>query len=196
MTAGFVIACIVLALLLLGLIRVGGSAEYSQSGLLVRVKLGPLQFTAYPRAAKAKKKQKSEKPEKDQSETPAGGSFQRFRQVLPLITQAAGQFRRKLRIDTLHLDYTAAAENPALAALEFGYANAAIGMVFPLLEHNFNLKERRIRTAVDFNLKQPVIYLFAAFSITIGQGVLLGIRILIGMMKQSSTKIKKEKEAV
>ncbi|MEG1857275.1 MAG: DUF2953 domain-containing protein, partial [Pseudoflavonifractor sp.] len=63
-------------------------------------------------------------------------------------------------------------------------------------EHNFNIKDRRVRTAVDFNAKQPVIHLLAAFSMTVGQGVALGLRLLLQFIKQSSAQREKQKEAV
>ena len=63
------------------------------------------------------------------------------------------------------------------AAMAFGGANAALGMMLPLLENHFNVRQRSIRTAVDFEGSRPVIYLKAAFSLTIGQGVVLAVRL-------------------
>lgn len=61
--------------------------------------------------------------------------------------------------------------------MAFGGANAALGMMLPLLENHFNVRQRSIRTAVDFEGSRPVIYLKAAFSLTIGQGVVLAVRL-------------------
>ncbi|MEG1857982.1 MAG: DUF2953 domain-containing protein, partial [Pseudoflavonifractor sp.] len=134
MTAILIVGGLVAALLLVSLLRVGGTAEYSQTGLLVRVRLGPVRLTVYPaRAKKAGKKQKKSVSDAPEESVKSGGSFAQFKRFLPLITDAAGRLKHKIRVDTLNLDFTAASQNPAAAALEFGYANAAIGMLFPLL---------------------------------------------------------------
>jgi hypothetical protein len=99
------------------------------------------------------------------------------KEFLPLAAEPAGRFKRKVRIDQLELELTAAASNPAAAAMAFGGANAALCMMLPLLENHFNVRQRSIRTAVDFEGSRPVIYLKAAFSLTIGQGVVLAVRL-------------------
>lgn len=48
MTALKVLAVILLALFLLGLIRVGGGGEYSAQGLTAWLKLGPFQIKVFP----------------------------------------------------------------------------------------------------------------------------------------------------
>lgn len=201
-----VLGIIILALLLISLIRVGGTAEYSETGVLVRARLGLIRFTIYPRKKKTKKKSAKEtKPEKEPSapeeEPPAkaGGLFSTVKEFLPLVADAAGQFKRKIRVDRLYLDFTAAASDPAAAALAFGGANAALGMIWPVFENNFNIQDRRIRTAVDFNRREPVIYVFASFSLTVGQAVVLGLRLAIRFLKILShikAQKKKQKEAV
>lgn len=51
-----VLGIIILVLLLISLIRIGGTAEYGEAGILVRARLGFIRFTVYPRKKKAKKK--------------------------------------------------------------------------------------------------------------------------------------------
>ena len=201
-----VLGIIILALLLISLIRIGGTAEYGEAGILVRARLGFIRFTVYPRKKKAKKKPaKEKKPEREQSgpgEAPPskpGGLFSTVKEFLPLVADAAGQFKRKIRVDSLCLDFTAAAPDPVAAAMAFGGANAALGMIWPIFENNFNIQDRRIRTEVDFNRREPVIYVFASFSLTIGQAVVLGIRLCARFLKVLShlkTRQKKQKEAV
>ena len=87
--------------------------------------------------------------------------------------------------DTFGLIYTSQSDmclreltrSRSIAAMPFGGANAALGMMLPLLENHFNVRQRSIRTAVDFEGSRPVIYLKAAFSLTIGQGVVLAVRL-------------------
>lgn len=191
MTGWIVLGAVLLALFLLSLVRAGGSAEYSGAGVLVKVRLGVLRFTVYPRKPKQvkdKRKKKKEKTEKkaaqeEEPEGKPGGSFDLLKRFLPPIADAAGQFKRKVRVDRLYLDLTAAAADPAAAALAFGGANAAIGMIWPVLENNFDIRERRVRTQVDFTRKTPAVYVYAAFSLTLGQGIVLGIKLLARFWK-------------
>ena len=78
-------------------------------------------------------------------------------------------------MDDLDLTLTMAASDPAMAAAAFGGANAILGMVIPLLENNFNIRERKIRTAVDFDRYSPVIAIRAALSLSIGQGIAFAV---------------------
>ena len=126
------------------------------------------------------------------------------RRFLPLIAEAAGRFRRKLRIDVFQLEVTAAAPDPAAAALCFGGANAFIGMIWPLVEQNFNVKERRLRTRVDFDAERPSVYLYAAATLTAGQALALGLRLTTRFLAEfskyraeaGSPATSKQKEAV
>ena len=67
-----------------------------------------------------------------------------------------------------------AAGDPALAAMSFGGANAVLGMLWPPIEQNFNVKDWRLRTAVDFQLQAPVVWLQAVATLSVGQMVSLG----------------------
>lgn len=48
-------------------------------------------------------------------------------------------------------------------------------MIWPLVEQNFNVKERRLRTRVDFDAERPSVYLYAAATLTAGQALALGL---------------------
>lgn len=204
MTLWIVLGSILLALFLISLIRVGVGAEYSKSGLLAKVKIGPVRVTVYPmkrkpqKARKAKKEKEKREPPQEEPSAKPGGGWEQFKQYLPLFADAAGRARQKIRIDRLNLDFVAAASDPALAAMEYGYANVAIGMIWPLFENNFKVKERRIRTAIDFQTAAPTVYVYAALSLTIGQAVALGLRLMVKFLKITSeikTEQKTEKEA-
>ena len=205
MTVWVVLGAIAAALVLLALVRVGGTVEYSRSGVLVRLRAGPLRIMVYPpRPKKAdgqekpKRVKKKSKPEKEQPEPKPGGQLGPLKAALPVVADAAGQLRRKVRVDRLLLDVTAAASDPAAAALAFGGVNAAIGMIWPLLENNFNIGDRRIRTRVDFNLTEPEIYLYGSFSLRLGQAAALALRLGIRFLKLWSGRNQEQtkKEAV
>lgn len=187
MTALKVLAAILLALFLLGLVRVGGGGEYSAQGLTAWLKLGPFQIKVFP-LKKKKEKRKEKKPsqakktqprpQKPAEEKPKqGGALVRVREFLPLICEAAGALKRQIRIDKLYLDYTLPGkEDAAAAAMRFGYSNAAVGMILPLFEQNFDVRERRVRTAVDFNAGSPRIYVYTVISARLGQLVSFALR--------------------
>lgn len=205
MTVWIVLGAIAAALVLLSLVRVGGTVEYSRSGVLIRLRAGPLRIRVYPpRPKKAdgqekpKRVKKKSKPEKEQPEPKPGGQLGPLKAALPVVADAAGQLRRKVRVDRLLLDVTAAASDPAAAALAFGGVNAAIGMIWPLLENNFNIGDRRIRTRVDFNLTEPEIYLYGSFSLRLGQAAALALRLGIRFLKLWSGRNQEQtkKEAV
>ena len=205
MTVWVVLGAIAAALVLLALVRVGGTVEYSRSGVLVRLRAGPLRIRVYPpRPKKAdgqekpKRVKKKPKPEEEQPEPKPGGQLGPLKAILPLVADAAGQLRRKVRVDRLLLDVTAAASDPAAAALAFGGVNAAIGMIWPLLENNFNIGDRRIRTRVDFNLTELEIYLYGSFSLRLGQAAALALRLGIRFLKLWSGRNQEQtkKEAV
>lgn len=181
MTALKVLGIIALVLFLLSMIRLGAAVEFSGSGLMVRIKAGALQFTVFPRKSgrqkREKKSAKSQKEKKKPEEGEAsakGGALALVQEFLPLAADAAGRVKRTIRIDRFYLDLTMAAGDPALAAMGFGGANAVLGMLWPPIEQNFNVKDWRLRTAVDFQLQAPVVWLQAAATLSVGQIVSLG----------------------
>ncbi len=188
MTTLIVVVCILAVLILLSLVRVGGIAEYSAAGFTAKVRIGPVRITVYPVKEKKEKIKKKKEPKESEENLPSkpGGSLVMLKKYLPMLTDTAGRLCRKIQVDRLYLDLIAAANDPASAAMGYGYANAAVGMILPLLENNFTIKDRRIRTAVDFTLPKPTVYLYAALSLTIGQAVSLGLRLAAQFYKISS----------
>ena len=97
-----VLGIVVLALVLLSLIRVGVWVEYAQKTFTVRLLAGPVRVTLFPRKAKqpkpakakkakASKQKKSKPPKKPKT---AGEIFDLVKELLPVVTDAAGQLRR------------------------------------------------------------------------------------------------------
>lgn len=178
-----VVGIVILALVLVGLIRVGVQVEYAQNCLEVRLLAGPAKITLFPRKARKPKPRKKPKRTKAKQAKPkkapptAEEVFALVKQLLPVAIEAAGQLRRKIRIDAFYLDITVASADPAKAAVNYGRLNGAIGMLWPLVEQNFKVKEWRIRTWVDFTTEHPTLSLRAAATLTIGQILSLGIRV-------------------
>lgn len=185
MTALKILLGILLALWLLGRIRVGGEGEYGEEGLFIKVKAGPFKIHVYPVKKKDKpSKEKREKESKKKEEAAGegeklskGGALTMVKAGLPLIGEAAGDLREKIRIDELRLDLLLGGRDAAATALAFGFSNAVIGMILPVFEQNFNVKERRIRTGMDFNAGSTTVWVKAAFSARIGQLLSFALRI-------------------
>lgn len=175
-----VLGIVVLALVLLSLIRVGVRAEYAQKTFTLRLLAGPVKITLFPRKSKQLQKPRlAKKKKKKQEKQPktAGEIFDLVKQLLPVVTDAAGQLRRKIRIDQFDLDVTVASADPAKTAVNYGRLNGAIGMFWPLVEQNFKVKAWHIRTNMDFTTAHPTVYLRAAATLTIGQILALGVRV-------------------
>ena len=175
MTSVFVLIIVIAALVLLSLVRIGGEAYYDQEGLKAWLKVGPWKFLLYPGEKKKKQKKDVKKPRKS-----LGGTFQEFREMLPYLLEAVGQLKRKIRIDRIVLDVTVAAADPAFTAIAFGGANAFLGMIWPAIENNFNVKDRSITTQADFDGDQSRIRADAVFTMTIGQLVVFGCKYGLG----------------
>ena len=92
-----------------------------------------------------------------------------------MVGQACGALKRKIRIDDLELRLIWGGGDPAAIALGYGQANAALGMIWPLLDNNFKVKRHAFQVDMDYGRTQPMAELQAAVTFTIGQIVTLGV---------------------
>lgn len=181
MTALYVILGILLFFVLIGQIRVGGLVEYSESGLIAKLKVWLFWFDLYPRPEEKEKTPRSKKPKKEKAEQEGegapkkGGNLGLILELVPVAVEAVGVLLRKVRMDILVLHLTWAAEDPASVAMGYGAANGAMGMIYHPLDAAFRIKKSDIDIKVDFDWKEPVIYGKAILTITIGQIVTLAV---------------------
>ena len=199
-------ALILAALLLLGQIRFGAQVLYSSAGVKLKLKIGPVKITLLPQKEKKRPEKKPKKPKKAAEGPPLGPEeiIALVKQALPVALEAAGRLKRKIRVDRLYLDVAVGGEDPAAAATAYGGLNAAIGMIWPLVEQNLHVKDRRIRTRADFLETCTRVDLDAAATLTVGQALALAFwlapklpRILRTIMKKDKTNAEiQTKEAV
>ena len=202
-------ALILAALLLLGQIRFGAQVLCSSAGVKLKLKIGPVKITLLPQKEKKRPEKKPKKPKKPKkaAEGPPLGPEEIIalvKQALPVALEAAGRLKRKIRVDRLYLDVAVGGEDPAAAATAYGGLNAAIGMIWPLVEQNLHVKDRRIRTRADFLETRTRVDLDAAATLTVGQALALAFwlapklpRILRTIMKKDKTNAEiQTKEAV
>lgn len=178
--------------LLLAVIPLGVRVRYNSEGLLVKVIAGPIKITLLPRPKKKKKEKKKKEPkqreeaaEEEQNlpkppqppkapkekkpKNEKGGSLMDF---LPLVKTALdflGDFRRKLRLDNLHLRLILAGNDPCDLAVNYGRAWAAVGNLMPQLEKWFVIKKRDIEVECDFEASETLVIAHLDLTITLGR---------------------------
>lgn len=171
-----VLLLIAAVLFLLSRLRLGGSVLWDGASLTARVRVGLLRLRVWPlpqtkgrpgKAPSPKPDQASQKPDKPAARKP--GVLEQLEIWLPLVCEAAGRLRRAIRIDLLELRLTVGGSDPGDTALLYGGANALLGMILPLFEHAFQVRERRIATSVDFEAETTRAHFRAEASLTLGQ---------------------------
>lgn len=188
-----VLGCVALALFLVSLIRVGVRASYAQKVFTLRLLVGPVKVTLFPRKArkgkkpakggkKARKPPKGKQPQKPAQPREKPDIPALVKELLPVALEAAGRLRRKIRIDDFDLAVKVASRDPARAAIRYGRLSGAAGMLWPLVEQNFKVKDWRIRIWVDFTTTQPEASLKLAATLTVGQALSWGLRTAVRLL--------------
>lgn len=187
MTFFKVLLAVLAVLWLISLIRVGGRVSYGQAGLFAYLLMGPVKLQLFPMAnasegnwrSKAKKPKKEKPPmaEKHKKEPGEGrpGTLSRLMKLLPVVGQVCGSLKRKIRIDELELEVIWGGTDAAAVALGYGRANAALGMLWPVFDHNFKVKRHSFQISADYGRTEPAAELRAAVTMTVGQMMTLGV---------------------
>ena len=190
---GWLIVLIILAVLfLIGQLRLGGRVRYDEDGFTLTGIAGPLRLALLPpkeRPKKAKKKPPKPKKVKQKPEIAEahpqkkGGNVGRLMSLLPTVAQAAGAFKRKLCIHRLNLSVVWGGEDAAAIALGYGRANALLGTIWPLLDHNFKVKRHEFQVCLDYGAREPKIAVDAVITVGLRQllwiGLHYGLKLLI-----------------
>ena len=199
---GFWIAAAVL--LALAILPLGIRIRYNEAGFFLKVIVGPIKITVFPRRKKPEnRKPREKKPDKEHKlEQPKtsvpeeqqqpdaqpeqqekGGSLTRFMPLIQLGLEFLGDLRRKLRLDNLYLRLILASDDPCDLAVNYGRVWAAVGNLIPQLERLFVIKKRDIQVECDFTAAETRIAAHLDITITLGRLLVLaiyyGIRVLI-----------------
>lgn len=198
-------------LFLLAILPLGASAKFDTDGLLVKILAGPIRLKVYPTKKKDKSPKKEKRPKgksieiekktqpstapddaRPKEEKKKGGSLTGFLPLAQVALDFLGDFRRKLRVDRLELKLIMAAEDPCDLAVDYGRTWAAMGNLFPLLEHCFVIKKRDVEVECDFTADETKIWVRLDISITLGRLLVLlaryGIRALAEFLKISKSR--------
>lgn len=185
MTWWMILLIILAAIWLLLQIRLGGNVRYGADGIFVDLLLGPFRYRVMParkekepkpkREKKSKQEKAAGKPEGAPEEKP--GTLSRLMKLLPVVTEFLGALKRRIRIDELFLSVVwGGCEDAAAAAIGYGRANAAIGMIWPVLDHNFKVKRSSFHIDVDYSAAEPAVKAEAAVTLTVWQLLYLAVR--------------------
>ena len=200
-------------LALLAILPLGASVKYDAEGPLVKLIVGPVKITLFPKPKKTKKEKKPKEPKKppEKKENPAlavpkesgkeqpaaaaekteekksGGPVTDFLPLLKVALDLLNDFRRKLRVNRLEVKLVMAGGDPCDLAINYGRAWAAIGNLMPRLEKVFVIKKRDIDVECDFVASETTIYARLDLTITLGRilavAVVYGVRAIVELLK-------------
>ena len=192
----------------LAILPLGASVKYDAEGPLVRLIVGSVKITLFPRPKKPQKEKKpkkakkapkklepvSEKPAETAKPEPApqaaapakeekpkkksGGPIRDFLPLVRVALDLLNDFRRKLRVDRLEVKLVMAGGDPCDLAVNYGRAWTAIGNLLPRLEKVLVIKKRDIGVECDFTAPETTIY--ARLDLTITLGRILAIAVVYG----------------
>ena len=170
-------------LVLLACLPIGIRVAYVETGLRVWLYVGPVALVLYPSSKQKENQPKKEKTGKKTSakkQTGAkGGSLDDFLQVLKIVVNFLDAFRRKLRVEYLHLKLILGGDDPCDLAQNYGRGWAVLGNLMPQLERVFIIKKRDLEVECDFSASNTT--LFADTKITITVGRLLALVAIHGL---------------
>lgn len=189
---------ILLVLTLILLVPLGIDGGYSQGKLVVGAKAGPFNFQIVP--AK-KRKKKTKKPPKRRRQRDEGEPKHKKekkslskKQLLGLIKlglKAIGRFRKRLSIDYLRIHVIYATDDPFDTAVNFGIANAAVGILLPLLDNALDIKEPDFHLGCSFTQNETSIDIWLTTTIRVGQILFIALAFGIEFL---SKKIKEKRK--
>ena len=183
---------------LLAVLPLGVSVKYDEDGVLLKLIIGPVKITLFPRPKKDQKpkkkkektKEKKEEPMPEPAQQPAqeatpqtpdkkpeektekkksGGSVTDFLPLVKTALDMLGAFRRRLRLNVLDLKLIMAADDPCDLAVNYGRVWAAVGNFLPRLEKVFVIKKRNIEVECDFMAAETKIIARLDLTITLGR---------------------------
>ena len=200
------LAIIIAIILLLALIRLSLTAEYSESGAFLRLTLGPYPLLVLPEKEKTEKQEIKKRLKKEKKaakkaakkakepEIEKPGKIQGFLDALPIVVKGLGRLRRKLLVKNLTVRFVSAGEDSAKAALMFGAYNAVLAALIPVLENSLRIRRRDITSSTDFEAENPSIYAKAAISLALWEAVYVFFAILPLFTKGKNTGKEEKKD--
>lgn len=175
---------------LLAILPLGVRLLYDEGGPRVKVVVGPVKWTVYPRTGKKQKSPKETKnepdvkqvsEEKDLPKPPQppraataapkakGGSLTDFLPLVKLGLDFLGDLRRKLRVKELYLRLILASSDPCDLAMNYGKTWTAVGNFLPALERWFVIRKRDVEVECDFTASETKVIARLEITMTLGR---------------------------
>lgn len=197
----------------IGILPVGASVRYDESGPLVKLLLGPLKLLLYPRPKKEKKtEQKEENPKKEKKPKPdkqkeepipdgppegapsrklekpkKGGSLLDFLPLVDVVLDMLSSLVGRLRVNYLQLHLILAGDDPADLAIHYGRAQAAGATLLAQLNRFLVIKKQDVQIQCDFTSDNTTVLAQVDLTITVGRvigwAVGYGIKALVTFLK-------------
>ncbi|MBO5727714.1 MAG: DUF2953 domain-containing protein [Oscillospiraceae bacterium] len=191
MTGLWIALGVAAALLLLGQLRVGCVAHYSQEGFGLSVRLGAVRVKLLPAKPREKKpKKKTKAPPTQTEKRPIGGVVTTLVELLPAVLDAVKALFCRLRADKLELLLTVSLPDPADTAIRYGQANALLASLWTPLTQVLEVEDGHARVEMDYEGERTHIYLYVSLYLKLYQLValaaVLGWRALRVLMKNRS----------
>ena len=121
------------------------------------------------------------------------GKLKELRLIIDPAFRAIGKFVRYLCIRNLYMDITIGTGDAFSTAMMYGGAAAGIGMIFPVLYQNLNIKRKCINVMADFDAEESTAYMDVTVSVRIWQMLAVAVVFLIGYIKKTIYKRKDDK---
>lgn len=163
MAALKVIGIILLIFLLIGFLRIGATIFFGDE-LCVKLRVGQIRLTVFPKGEKKKKKEKPEKEKPKEEEAKAepkkrhafpkptlGELLDLAQTALSALGATLNRACKRVRIDPLDVTVVLGGDDPASVAPMYGMASAVIFAQMPKLEERFYIPNPSLHLRMDFD---------------------------------------------
>ena len=143
------------------LVRLGVRVSYRENVLRLWLCISPFRIPLYSSAGKKKKKKpkkKKKKPQEKPEEKKKKPKKKRsFREILTMAGEIGGilkRLMRRIRIERLEAEITAAGPDAARAAITYGRLWEAVGTLHALLDNLVTLKRWNVQVGLDYSAEK------------------------------------------
>lgn len=178
---------VILALILL--MPVGAEASYDGGVLSAAARLGPIHLALFPRkkrrdkAPKEKKTSRADKKSRKSRGVKAPMTAKDILGIARLGLKTLNRFRKKLCLDELTLHICIGASEPFDAVKQYGYLNAALGTLYPMLHLSFKIRREDIATALSFENEKTTLDVKLAASLRLWEVLYIAACAGVGFLR-------------
>ncbi len=174
----------------------GADASYTEGAFSLAIRIGPFSKKLLPAEKKTEEDEKKPKKEKKKKEKPAEADAKKKKKsgkkkftlhdilgIVKIGLKTLGNFWRKISIDHLKLHFVFGGGDPYDTVMGFGYFNAAVGALLPLLHKAFNIKDEDYDSKIDFESDKIKIDARVCATIRIGEILIVALCALYALIR-------------